>query len=113
MNVKIDPADRMERRRHERAELQKPCKVLHAPTLRYMAAETRDISRSGALLELSHHRTLSVGDRVDVLVDWATRGIVDRSAMVGATVVRDGGREGLRQRIGVVFDSELTTERAA
>lgn len=103
----------VERRRHERREFERPCKVLHAPTLQYMAAETCDLSRGGALLELSHHRCLAVGDRIDVLVDWEERGLVSRSGMMPATVVRLGERDGLRQRVGVEFDGPLAMSKAA
>lgn len=103
----------IERRRHERWEIKRSCKVLHSPTLRYMAAKTRDFCPGGAMLELSQHRQLAIGDRVDVLVDWDETGIVSKQAMVAATVVRAGEREGLRQRIGIAFDHEQAITLAA
>jgi hypothetical protein len=109
----IDERICTERRRHERREVKRPCKVLHAPTLRYMAALTHDVSPGGAMLELSQHRTLTIGDQVDVLVDWDQTGIVNKQAMLAATVVRVGPREGLRQQIGVAFDREQTLTVAA
>jgi hypothetical protein len=94
----------VERRRHSRTAVERSCKLLHAPTLRYLSARTCDLSPGGALIELWHERELAVGDRVDVVVDWAARGLVNRGAMVGATVVRLGERDGARQRVGVRFD---------
>lgn len=103
----------VERRRYERRPFGRACKLLHEPTLQFMAAQTRDLSSGGALLELSHHRKLGIGDRVDVMIDWSSRGLVDSQAMIGATVVRIGGDEGLLQRVGVRFDRELTVAQAA
>ncbi len=103
----------IERRRHERLEIKRPCKVLHAPTLRYMAAKTCDLSPGGAMLELSHHRPLAIGDKIDVLVDWDQSGVVSRQMTVAATVVRLGEHVGLRQRIGVAYDHDQTMTQAA
>ena len=103
----------IERRRHERREIKRPCKVLHAASFRYMAAYTQDVSPGGALLELSQHRPLTIGDRVEVLVDWHQHGIVSQQAMLPARVVRVGEREGLRQRVGVQFDGEQAIALAA
>ena len=103
----------VERRRHERRAVDRACKLLHAPTMRYMAAQARDISDGGVLLEVSHHRELAPGDRVELVVDWAGRGIVRAQTMVGATVVRVGGREGLRQRVGLAFDRAAPVASAA
>ncbi len=103
----------VERRRHERTALERPCKVLHAPTLRYMVARTRDLSPGGALLEVCQQRRLGVGDRVDILVDWASRGLVNRETMLGARIVRLGDCDGDRQQIGVAFERELAVTLAA
>ncbi|MBK7406389.1 MAG: PilZ domain-containing protein [Phycisphaerales bacterium] len=103
----------IERRQYERRTFDRACKLLHEPTLQFMAARTCDLSSGGALLELSHHRRLNLGDRVDVVIDWTNRGIVDRQAMLGATVVRLAGNEGLCQQVGVCFDRELTVAQAA
>jgi len=103
----------IERRRHARLEIKRPCKVLHNPTLRYMAAQTQDLSPGGAMLELSHHRPLAVGDQIDLLVDWDETGIVNKQTMLAATVVRVGACEGLRQRVGITFAHEQAVTMAA
>ncbi|VAX42459.1 hypothetical protein MNBD_PLANCTO03-1242 [hydrothermal vent metagenome] len=113
MSENTDNTVCIERRRHERIEIKRPCKVLHNPTLRYMAAKTQDLSPGGAMLELSHHRPLAVGDQIDLLVDWDETGIVNKQTMLAATVVRVGESEGLRQRIGIAFDREQSVTMAA
>lgn len=102
-----------ERRKHERRDLKRPCKILHTPSFRYMAAYTCDVSQGGAMLELSQHRPLAVGDKIDVLVDWNEQGLVSQQAMLPARVVRLDRREGLRQRVGVQFDREQALSLAA
>jgi len=108
-----DEAICTERRRHERREIKRPCKVLHTPSFRYMAAYTKDVSLGGAQLELSQHRPLTIGDRVDVLVDWDQVGVGAQQAMIPARVVRIGPADGLRQRIGVEFDRDHALTMAA
>lgn len=103
----------VERRRHERRDLARPCKVLHTPSFRYMAARTCDVSPGGVLLELSQHRPLTVGDPVDLLVDWNQSGLVSQQAMLRATVVRLGRRDGLRQQVAVRFEREQALAAAA
>lgn len=103
----------IERRQHERLEIKRPCKLLHARTLRYMAAKTRDLSPGGAMLELSHHRPMAIGDHIDLLVDWDETGIVNTQTMLAATVVRLGVPEGLRQRVGIAFTQEQAITMAA
>jgi hypothetical protein len=102
-----------ERRRFERVPCARPCKVLHPASMRYMAARTLDFSPGGALLELSQHRPLRSGDRVDVMIDWDQRGVVGRETTREAVVVRTGEPEGLRQRVGVAFLAEQAAHAAA
>lgn len=102
-----------ERRRAPRLECKRPCKVLHPASMRYMAARMVDLSTGGALLELSQHRPLQAGDRVDVLIDWDERGMIARDATVEAKVVRLSDAEGLRQRVGVSFLTEQAVPLAA
>ena len=103
-----------ERRQHARLECKKPCKLLHPASMRYMAARTLDLSSGGALVEISHHRPLQTGDRVDVLVDWDQRGVVARDTTLEATVVRlVGPTEGTRRRVGVSFHAGQAVPLAA
>ncbi|HZW09171.1 MAG TPA: PilZ domain-containing protein [Phycisphaerales bacterium] len=110
--TEADPIQ-LERRRHERRPVERACKLIHPSSLRYLAARTRDLSSGGALLELPAERPLAVGDRVDVLVDWDSRGLVSRGSTVGATVVRVGDSGPERQSVGVEFDRELGATLAA
>lgn len=106
-----------ERRQHERVDCRKPCKLLHPASMRYMAARTLDLSARGALLELSQFKPLTAGDRIDVLIDWDERGMVERDTTVEARVVRLVPTGDDHQRIGVSFLDEqaapLTTGLAA
>lgn len=102
-----------ERRKQVRVECTRPCKLLHPASMRYMAARTLDLSSGGALIELSHHRPLRTGDRVDVLVDWDQRGVVARDTTLEATVVRLGPSESTRQRVGVSFRAGQAVPLAA
>lgn len=102
-----------ERRRHERHECARPCKLLHPASMRYMAARTVDLSPGGALIEVRSYRPLRAGDRVDVLIDWDERGVVGRDLTVPAEVVRASAEEVSSQRVGVAFIVEQAGAAAA
>jgi len=90
-----------------------------------MTAQTRDVSQGGALLEIKHSRTLSVGDAVDVLIDWQRQGVLRRAATEPAQVVRvktisdDTHSESSAdnavavQLVGVAFDENISLSSAA
>lgn len=113
MDITRPSTSETDRRRHERRPFERPCKVLHAPTLRYLAAETMDLSSGGLLIELAQQRMLHVGDRLDVMVDWARHGIVESAKMLPATVAWIDTPSDHGQRVGVAFEDELTVSQAA
>jgi len=114
-----------ERRRYERVSMNRACKVLQAATHQYMAAQTRDVSQGGALLEIKHRRTLSVGDAVDVLIDWQGQGVLRTAATEPAQVVRvktisddthpesSADNTATVQLVGVAFNQNISLSSAA
>lgn len=77
-----------ERRRSARETVDRPCKVFRPATQRYAAARTRDISSSGALLEIESARPLRLGERLDVAVSWTRTAVLPSSSLMEAKVVR-------------------------
>ncbi len=98
---------RTERRREVRQAVTRPCKVLHGPTGRYIAAETRDVSAMGTLLTVDSPREIMPGDRVDVLIAWDDRGLLREEEARRGTVVRVMRGQGQRQYVGVSLASAL------
>jgi hypothetical protein len=68
--------------------LDRPAKVFHRGTWRYIAGRTKDVSDGGVLLELPADRPLAVGDMVDVALGRPGVGVLKGDEFVWAKVVR-------------------------
>src|SRR5436190_1600664 len=66
----------IEKRGAARVALERPAKVFHLGSQRYLGARTRDISGAGVLLCVEGARRLRVGDRVEVMVQWGRRALL-------------------------------------
>jgi len=93
-----------ERRRHQRFQIARPCKVHHPVSRRYVAAETLDVAAGGVLLHVDSPRPLAPGDLVEVVVAWDDSVILSTDAQIPAKVLRviqsaEGG-----QTVACVFD---------
>lgn len=100
-----------ERRRYARRPVERPCKIFHCPSRRYLSARTCDLSSGGALIHLEDGRPIAPGEEVLMVVDWTGRTIVPADRMVHGTVVRVAGAIGRHQTIGLQFAQ--ATELAA
>jgi len=68
--------------------VERPCKVYHAPSGRYLAGETCDVSRGGALLRVASLRPLAPGDAVEVFIAWSGGVLLSASDRIHAVVTR-------------------------
>lgn len=91
------------RRRHERTPITRPAKVYHANSAKYLPACTRDLSQSGALLEINAPRAIEVGDSLEVLVAWNDRSLLSHTDQVPARVTRVLRTDSPRQFVAVAF----------
>lgn len=102
-----------DRRRHERCEVTKRCKVFHWPTQRYYPAELCDFSRGGCLLRVLGGRGLAPDDAVDIFVAWHGEALVRSNEEWRGRVVRRLGAGDGEQLIGVEFEAPVEARRAA
>lgn len=102
-----------DRRGSPRQPIDLGCKVFHHASLRFQAGRSVDISSTGALVEIALGRTLAVGDRVDVAIDWTRCGLLASESLVRGRVVRAQRRPGGFQRLAVAFDSTIEIKAAA
>lgn len=77
-----------DRRGHKRFDLRRPAKVFRRATQQYITATTRNLSRSGALLEVVGRRPLSVGEIVELAVAFRPGVVLDSGSLVRAIVTR-------------------------
>jgi hypothetical protein len=92
-----------DRRFHGRRTETVRCKVMHTPSLRFAPGQTRNLSESGALLELDLPRPLSRGEEVRIAFQRSAGGIVGGDDLVFARVVRAAPFGEGRQLVAVEF----------
>jgi|GEM_PF-3155289 len=91
----------VERRRHARQAVARPCKIRSRTSGRYLAGLTRDVSDGGVAIEIRFTRPLSVGDEIEVVIDWTGSAVLSSDALTRGRIVRaDPTRDGL-QRVAV------------
>lgn len=102
-----------ERRRNKRFRITRDGKIYRPEARQYLAAQTRDLSVGGALLEVDAERPFAPGDRVEIAVAPTDSGVVRDDAMVSAIVVRADALGGRRQTIAVRYTGARQSARAA
>lgn len=102
-----------ERRRNKRFRITRDGKIYRPEARQYLAAQTRDLSVGGALLEVDAERPFAPGDRVEIAVASTDSGVVRDDAMVSAIVVRAVALGGRRQTIAVRYTGPRQAARAA
>jgi len=103
----------LERRRHARLPVERPCKVFHHPSRTYLAASTCDLSESGAMIRVDNPRALNPGDEIDVLIAWSTAPVLQKSRAITGSIVRVPGSFARHQFIAVKFAKEMELALAA
>ncbi|MBX9736643.1 MAG: PilZ domain-containing protein [Phycisphaerales bacterium] len=96
----------IDRRRHARLNMTRPCKVVVRSAQRFLAARTTNVSVTGALIEVLADRPLSVGEVIDVAISWNDAPIVRSSELVTAEITRALVGPSGTQTIGVRFASQ-------
>ncbi len=96
----------IDRRRHTRLNMTRPCKVVVRSAQRFLAARTSNVSVTGALIEVLADRPINVGEIVDVAISWNDAPIVRSSDLVAAEVTRALIGPSGTQTIGVRFATQ-------
>jgi hypothetical protein len=95
----------MERRRHEREVLVRPCKVRSVRSLLFTPAETTNVSVSGALVRVPRGSSFGVGDELEIAVAWDHEAVVPSHRLVRARVKRITPIDCHHQAIGVEYQA--------
>ena len=77
-----------ERRRHQRFEVNRPCKLLHRATRRYLCAETVDVAAGGVLIRVEPTRPIAPGDEISLVVAWNDEVLLCADAQIPGKVIR-------------------------
>ena len=77
-----------ERRRHQRFGVNRPCKLFHRATRRYLCAETVDVASGGVLIRIEPTRPISPGDEISVVFAWNDEVLLAADAQIPGRVIR-------------------------
>jgi len=99
----------LERRRHPRLTLVRPCKVRDCRTLVFSPGLTSDVSVSGALLRIDRTRPIAPGDELEVAVAWTRDAVLSAQSMVRAKVRRVTPIDHHHQSVAVEFEPRVAS----
>jgi hypothetical protein len=103
-----------DRRRHERRAFECPVKVYDPRSRRYRSGVTRNVSATGALIEVHGGFHAGVGDQVSVAIDWSgVTPMISHSDMVPVAVTRLATDADGVQLFGVQFAASSPMPMAA
>ncbi len=102
-----------DRRRHPRREVERPGKVYHLPSRRFVPARTVNVSDGGALLLVSSGRSMGEGEGLDVAILWGPGGLIPDRTMLRGRVVRSVPAGPEAQMVAVRFEPVAANTVAA
>lgn len=92
-----------DRRRHKRFAIARPGKIFRRATQQYVPATSRDLSFTGALLELESERPMAVGEVLDIGLAMTSSAVVPSSALLRGIVVRSETVGEFRQLVAIRY----------
>ncbi|MBC22798.1 MAG: hypothetical protein CMJ32_02620 [Phycisphaerae bacterium] len=103
----MNTSSHIDRRVHDRIDINRPTKVHHKRLDRYVAGTTSNLSAGGACIEIETQVPFEPGTRIHVGVAMKRRdSLLFADEMIPATVLRSLSCEG-RTNIAIRFDSVL------
>ena len=99
MNIEL-----AERRAHPRVELRRPCKIYDPRSRKYVPAVTRNVSKSGAMIDTPRLRDVPEDTTLQVAIARDPgQSLLLTEQMVDAVVVRSSHSVGGRTTLGLRF----------
>ena len=102
-----------DRRRWERFDTARPCKVFLPRSQRFAPGRTCNVSRGGALVTIETTHPLHPGDPIDVSIVFGRAPLILAAQMLRGRVVRTEAFDADRQLIAVEFAEALAELAAA
>lgn len=101
----------VERRRHTRWALDRPCKVRRSSSITFEPARTVNVAPGGARVVVMGEKRYAVGDRVEMAVAWASEPVVARESLLIGRVVRVMPAE-VGQSLAIRFEQAMSLDAA-
>ena len=107
-----DESLRLDRRRHDRLDTIRGCKVRSVARPGFAPAQTTNLSLGGALLRVPGDRPFAPGDEVELALPVEGQTLVRSDELIRARVRRVVPIDHHHQALGLQFQSELIHEAA-
>jgi hypothetical protein len=102
-----------DRRRWDRLDTAKPCKVFLPVSQRFAPGRTCNVSRGGALVTIETARPLCPGDPIDITISFSRLPLVPADRMLRGRITRAETFDADRQLVAIEFDEPLAELAAA
>lgn len=99
----------MDRRRHTRWALDRPCKMRRASSITFEPARTVNVAPGGVRLNVLGEKRYAIGDRIEMAVAWDSEPVVGRDALLIGRVVRVMAGE-CGQSLAVQFEQPMSLD---
>ncbi len=99
----------VERRRHTRWTLERPCKVRRASSITFEPARTVNVAPGGARVVVLGEKHYVVGDRIEMAVAWDSQPVVSREGLLIGRVVRVMPAE-VGQALAIQFEQAMSLD---
>lgn len=99
----------VERRRHTRWTLERPCKVRRASSITFEPARTVNVAPGGARVLVLGEKHYVVGDRIEMAVAWDSEPVVSRDGLLVGRVVRVMPAE-VGQSLAIQFEQAMSLD---
>ncbi len=99
----------VERRRHTRWTLERPCKVRRASSITFEPARTVNVAPGGARIVVMGEKSYVIGDRVEMAVAWDSEPVVSRENLLIGRVVRVNLSES-GQTLAIQFEHAMSLD---
>ncbi len=103
---------RFDRRKHDRANLVRDCKLRCVERPGFALAQTTNLSLGGALVRVPASMSFAMGQRVQFALPVQGRSLVRSSELINAKVRRVVPIDHQHQAVGIQFERELVHEAA-
>jgi hypothetical protein len=102
-----------DRRRHKRFSVARPGKLFRRSTQQFSPVITRNLSFSGALLEIESDRPFNTGELIELAVSFRPQAVVPSTSLIKAIVVRTHRLDVGRQAVAVRYIQPAALAAAA
>lgn len=99
----------VDRRRHTRWTLERPCKLRRVAGVSFESAKTVNVAPGGVRVVVSGEKRFAVGDRIEMAVAWDGEPVLGPRSLLVGRVLRITGTEA-EQSLAIQFEQPMSLD---